>query len=97
LDNNLFKIGIDAWWMDASEPDIHSNIDLDERKSVFQPSIGSSVRYYNAFPLQNAKGIYEGQRETDPNKRVFILTRSFCRAAALCGGGLERRYCFEMA
>jgi alpha-D-xyloside xylohydrolase len=61
---------------------IHSNIDLDERKSVFQPSIGSSVRYYNAFPLQNAKGIYEGQRETDPNKRVFILTRSFLQGSS---------------
>ena len=26
--------------------------------------------------LENAKGIYEGQRATDPDKRVFILTRS---------------------
>lgn len=97
LDNNLFKIGIDAWWMDASEPDIHSNIDLDERKAVFQPSIGSSVRYYNAFPLQNAKGIYEGQRATDPNKRVFILTRSFFAgqqryAAAAWSGDIASRW-----
>src|SRR5690606_1633294 len=45
-------------------------------KDVFQPSIGSSTRYYNAFPLQNAKGIYEGQRAEDPNKRIFMLTRS---------------------
>ncbi|MFD1770801.1 TIM-barrel domain-containing protein [Sphingobacterium suaedae] len=73
----LFTKGVDAWWMDASEPDIHSNISVDERKSVLQPSVGSSVRYYNTFPLLNAKGIYEGQREIDENKRVFILTRSF--------------------
>ncbi len=26
--------------------------------------------------MENAKGIYEGQRATNPNKRVFILTRS---------------------
>ncbi|WP_437917898.1 TIM-barrel domain-containing protein [Sphingobacterium sp. LRF_L2] len=77
MNDKLFSKGVDAWWMDASEPDIHSNISVDERKSVLQPSIGSSVRYYNTFPLMNAKGIYEGQRETDPNKRVFILTRSF--------------------
>jgi len=77
MNSKLFSIGVDAWWMDASEPDLHSNISLDERKSVIQPSIGSSVRYYNTFPLLNAKGIYEGQREQDPNKRVFILTRSF--------------------
>lgn len=77
LDKKLYKIGIDAWWMDASEPDVHSNINLDERKSVMQPKIGSSVRYYNAFPLENARGIYEGQLKTDPDNRVFILTRSF--------------------
>ncbi|QNL49449.1 DUF5110 domain-containing protein [Olivibacter sp. SDN3] len=76
LNRKLYAKGVDAFWMDASEPDIHSNINIEERKAVFQPSIGSSTRYYNAFPLQNAKGIYEGQRETDPNKRVFILTRS---------------------
>lgn len=77
LDKKLYRLGIDAWWMDASEPDIHSNINLEERKSVMQPAIGSSARYYNAFPLENARGIYEGQRSVDPDNRVFILTRSF--------------------
>ena len=28
------------------------------------------------MPLENAKGVYEGQRKEDPDKRVFILTRS---------------------
>jgi alpha-D-xyloside xylohydrolase len=77
MNKKLFQLGMDAWWMDASEPDIHSNLNIAERKSVFQPTIGSSTRYYNAFPLENARGIFEGQRETDPNKRVVILTRSF--------------------
>lgn len=77
MNDKLFSIGVDAWWMDASEPDLHSNISIDERKSVVQPNVGSSVRYYNTYPLLNAKGIYEGQRDQDPNKRVFILTRSF--------------------
>ena len=39
-------------------------------------ALGSAAEYLNAYPLQNAKGIYEGQRMTDPNKRVFLLTRS---------------------
>ena len=26
--------------------------------------------------MENAKGIYEGQRAANPNDRVFILTRS---------------------
>jgi alpha-D-xyloside xylohydrolase len=77
MNKKLYRIGLDAWWMDASEPDVHSNLNLEERKAVFQPAIGSSTRYYNAFPLENARGIYEGQRATDPDKRVFILTRSF--------------------
>lgn len=29
---------------------------------------GITAEYVNAYPLQNAKGIYEGQRSTDPNK-----------------------------
>ncbi|WP_257667239.1 TIM-barrel domain-containing protein [Parapedobacter tibetensis] len=97
MNEKLYKKGIDAWWMDASEPDIHSNINLEERKSVMQPAIGSSVRYYNAFPLENARGIYEGQRQTDPNKRVFILTRSYFAgqqryAAAAWSGDISSRW-----
>ena len=39
-------------------------------------ALGPAAAYLNAYPLQNAKGIYEGQRSADPNKRVFLLTRS---------------------
>ena len=77
LNQHLYSKGIDAWWMDASEPDIHSNLDIASRKEITNPNyLGSSTKYFNAFPLQNAKGIYEGQRATNPNNRVFILTRS---------------------
>ncbi|MGV3704837.1 MAG: TIM-barrel domain-containing protein [Arcticibacter sp.] len=76
LNNKLYKKGIDAWWLDATEPDIHSNLDIETRKTIYSPSIGSGTRYFNAFPLMNAKGIYEGQRKTNPEDRVFILTRS---------------------
>ncbi|SEL42388.1 TIM-barrel domain-containing protein [Parapedobacter koreensis] len=97
LDKQLYQKGVDAWWMDASEPDIHSNLNIDERKSVMQPAIGSSARYYNAFPLENARGIYEGQRHTDPENRVFILTRSFFAgqqryAAAAWSGDISARW-----
>lgn len=76
LHDKLYARGVDAWWLDATEPDIHSNLDVPTRKSIFSPSIGSSTRYFNAFPLLNAKGIYEGQRAANPGNRVFILTRS---------------------
>lgn len=39
-------------------------------------ALGPAAEYLNAYPLENAKGIYEGQRSVDPNKRVFLLTRS---------------------
>jgi alpha-D-xyloside xylohydrolase len=77
INNKIYNKGIDAWWMDASEPDILSNVDPEKRKLQMTPTaLGSAAEYLNAYPLQNAKGIYEGQRSTDPNKRVFLLTRS---------------------
>ena len=77
INKKIYSKGIDAWWMDASEPDILSNVDPEKRKQQMTPTaLGSAAEYLNAYPLQNAKGIYEGQRSTDPNKRVFLLTRS---------------------
>ena len=77
INKKIYSKGIDAWWMDASEPDILSNVDPEKRKLQMTPTaLGSAAEYLNAYPLQNAKGIYEGQRSTDPNKRVFLLTRS---------------------
>lgn len=77
LNTHLYQKGIDAWWMDASEPDIHSNLSIEQRKRLMYPNaIGSAVQYFNAYPLVNAKAIYEGQRDVSPDKRVFILTRS---------------------
>lgn len=74
---NLYTKGIDAWWMDASEPDILSNVSPEKRKLQMTPTaLGTAAEFLNAYPLQNAKGIYEGQRSTEPNKRVFLLTRS---------------------
>ena len=39
-------------------------------------ALGSGARMANAYVLVNSQGVYEGQRATDPDKRVFILTRS---------------------
>jgi alpha-D-xyloside xylohydrolase len=77
IDNKLYKKGVDAFWMDASEPDILSNVSPQKRKEQMYPlAAGITSEYVNAYPLVNAQGIYEGQRKTDPDKRVFILTRS---------------------
>jgi alpha-D-xyloside xylohydrolase len=77
MNNKLFSIGVDAWWMDATEPDILSNTSLEQRKELMKPlAVGSAAKYFNAYSLYNSRAVYEGQRETDPDKRVFILTRS---------------------
>ncbi|WP_207514474.1 TIM-barrel domain-containing protein [Longitalea luteola] len=77
INKKIYSKGVDAWWMDASEPDILSNVDPEKRKLQMTPTaLGTAAAYLNAYPLLNAKGIYEGQRSTDPNKRVFLLTRS---------------------
>jgi len=77
INKKIYSKGVDAWWMDASEPDILSNVDPARRKDQMSPTaLGPSALVLNAYPMLNAKGIYEGQRETNPNDRVFILTRS---------------------
>lgn len=77
MNDHFGALDIDAWWMDASEPDILSNASIEYRKKLMNPTaLGPSAKYFNAYALMNAKGIYEGSRMTNPDKRVFLLTRS---------------------
>ncbi len=98
LNRKLYSKGIDAWWMDASEPDILSNVSPQKRKAQMTPTAaGVAAEYLNAYPLENAKGIYYGQRSADPNKRVFLLTRSGFAgsqhyAAAIWSGDIASRW-----
>ncbi len=77
IKEHLYVHGFDAWWLDATEPDMHSNITIEERKLNMSPTaLGDGKQFFNAFSLMNAKGIYKLQRKTNPDSRVFILTRS---------------------
>ncbi|MEJ2006420.1 MAG: glycoside hydrolase family 31 protein, partial [Cyclobacteriaceae bacterium] len=77
IKEHLYTKGFDAWWLDATEPDILSNASISYRKDLMNPTaLGPSTQYFNAYALMNAKGIYEGQRDENPDERVFILTRS---------------------
>ncbi|MFA6701400.1 MAG: TIM-barrel domain-containing protein [Dysgonamonadaceae bacterium] len=77
MENKLYSKGFDAWWMDASEPNIQDNTTIEYRKALCGPTaLGPSTKYFNTYALMNAEGIYNGQRGKDPNKRVFLLTRS---------------------
>lgn len=77
MNEHLFSKGIDAWWMDASEPDFGSNISLEYLKDLTTPNaMGSSTEYLNAYALMNAEAVYDGQRSVNNDQRVFLLTRS---------------------
>ena len=80
MNDNLytkFKYGIDAWWMDASEPNVRDCTPVWYRKALSGPTaLGTSTEYFNAYSIVNADAIYNGQRSVNPNQRVFPLTRS---------------------
>ena len=77
LKDHLYGYGIDAWWMDASEPNIRDCVPMDYWKALCGPTaLGSSTEYLMAYSLMNAQAIYEGLMEADSTKRVFQLTRS---------------------
>lgn len=85
INEKLNSKGFDAWWLDAAEPDIHSNLSFTKRKELIshEQGIGSGAEYFNSYAIPNATAVYEGERKTDPEKRSFILTRS-------AFGGLQR-------
>jgi alpha-D-xyloside xylohydrolase len=98
LNENLNVLGIDAWWMDATEPDVHSNLDIDSIKARIGPTaMGPAEKFFNSYPLVHTGGVYDGSRQVSPDKRVFILTRSgFAglqrHAAAVWSGDIASRW-----
>ena len=74
MNNALFKIGADAWWLDTTEPETEgreTNILVSNKIAL-----GNGARYTNEFPLLTTTAVYEGQRAASDQKRVFILSRS---------------------
>jgi len=74
IDKGLFKLGLDAWWMDTTEPEtegLEENIQLGHKLAA-----GSGDRFVNIFPLMTTGAVYQGQRGASDQKRVFILSRS---------------------
>jgi alpha-D-xyloside xylohydrolase len=74
MDDALFGIGVDAWWLDTTEPETEgreTNILV-----TSQTAAGSGARYANLFPLLTTTAVHDGQRASNEEKRVFILSRS---------------------
>ena len=65
-----FSNGADAWWCDATEPECGALVNQ-------TTDLGAIEGYANAFPLAEAKALYDGQISASKAKRVVNLTRSF--------------------
>jgi alpha-D-xyloside xylohydrolase len=75
MNNALFKIGADAWWLDTTEAETEGR----ETNILATNKINhgeNGARYANEFPLMTTTAVYEGQRAASDKKRVFILSRS---------------------
>jgi alpha-D-xyloside xylohydrolase len=73
MHKNLFSLGIDGWWLDATEPE-YSN--YTEQQLDQATGLGPFRKFRNAFPLLTIQGVYDHQRTVTDAKRVYILTRS---------------------
>lgn len=82
--DRLAVLGVDGWWLDANEPDMHSNLSPEERAWIMGPTaLGPGGEFYNSFSLPHNEGVYRGQRAMRPDVRPYILSRS-------AFGGIQR-------
>ena len=72
MNKNMFSVGLDGWWLDATEPEMRSVNDAYKEKTY----LGPFRKNANAFPLFTVNDVYDQQRKVTSDKRVTILTRS---------------------
>nr|WP_321232255.1 TIM-barrel domain-containing protein [uncultured Psychroserpens sp.] len=65
---NLSKIGVNGFWGDLGEPEVHPN--------WVQHANGSANEVHNIYGHDWAKLVYESSLEANPEKRPFILMRA---------------------
>jgi alpha-D-xyloside xylohydrolase len=80
LKEGLVSKGIDAWWIDSTEPDVVNALTKEseeyELKKMGRNHLGSWARTLNAFSLVMTDALYGALRGDDAGKRPLILTRS---------------------
>ena len=65
--------GFDAWWLDASEPELGG--DWGELRNI-ATAAGPGREVFNSYPLLHTTAVYDGMRRDVPEKRPLLLTRS---------------------
>jgi len=80
LKTGLLSKGVDAWWIDSTEPDVINALTKGateyEMKKVGRNYMGSWARYLNAFSLVMTDALYKNLRKETEKQRACILTRS---------------------
>ncbi|WP_413671036.1 glycoside hydrolase family 31 protein [Mucilaginibacter sp. Mucisp86] len=82
----LYSKGVDAWWCDSSEPVefdwnqeansiAHDPVARFEKNVAVMSDLLGQMNV-NLYSLHHTMGIYENQRKSGNNNRVFILTRA---------------------
>jgi len=73
MTEGLYSKGIDAWWLDATEPEVQHSVEAD---FDFMTPYGTYRSLFNSYPIASVGGVYDAQKAQDRSKRVMILTRS---------------------
>jgi len=77
LKTKLVDLGIDAWWMDNTEPDVLSNSRLEDFKKLIGPTVyGPGEVTFNTYSLAHTQGFHDHLKRDQPDTRQFILSRS---------------------
>lgn len=71
--SGLGKLGIDGWWLDATEPELGGH--WGEFRDI-ATARGPGAKVFNAYPLMTTTAVYQGARADAPDRRAIILTRS---------------------
>lgn len=69
----LHQQGVDGWWGDLGEPEVHPS---DTLHTLSDGSVVNGDAIHNVYGHQWAKMVYENQLRLAPNERPFILMRS---------------------
>lgn len=85
MNKNMFQPGMSAWWLDGPEPEFYNTQPSDFNQPTGAGTALRNVR--NTYPLFVSKGVYENQRKTTSDKRVYILTRSAFAGLQRYGAG----------
>ena len=81
MKKNLFDKGVDAWWLDGTEPAVSNEfypycVKHELINNGIKNDLGTYRRYLNTFSLKESGHIYRNQRNVTDQKRVFMMSRS---------------------